>query len=296
VLQVTPAGGAPLVLDGFVEQLGDGDDVLGNQPGDGVSFFFPVDRAIFLRDLTNTPLTLTLTNNAPLPLTFGEIAQTTGPIANRPGRCDSFDACRWDLGAALPTLDDVTGRKGARLSRQLNGFLGRFDGAVEKFGKAKGRKQMRIQNRAVGFLDMIERDARRGDRKGTLGVPFLPIANSAGRLEVIIRTGETSGTPSTSSLTSTTSTTSTSVQGSGILGRALTGTSYDGGAAICLERVTGGCIFGVHIPNCASVHLHQPITIAGLTGTFPDPNASGCGHGEVADVAGCGPDTVPPCP
>jgi hypothetical protein len=86
------------------------------------------------------------------------------------------------------------------------------------------------------------------------------------------------------------------VQGSGILGRALTGAPYDGGAAICLERVTGGCIYGVHIPNCASVHLHQPITIAGLTGTFPDPNTSGCGHGAIVDVAGCGPDTVPPCP
>lgn len=298
VLEVTPAGGTPLVLDTFIERLGGfSDNILGNEPGDGVSFFFPVERSVFLRDLTGKSLTLRLTNNGPLPMTFGEIAQTTGPIANRPGRCDTFDDCRWDLGAALPTLDDATGRKGERLSRHLNGFLGRFDGTVEKFGKAKGRKLMRFENRAVGFLDMIERDARRGDRKGTLFVPFLPIANSAGRLEVIIRTGETSGTPSTvSTTTSTSSTTSTSVQGSGILGRALTGAPYDGGAAICLERITGGCIFGVHVPNCAGVHLHQPITIAGLTGTFPDPNPSGCGHGVVVDLAGCGPDTVPPCP
>jgi hypothetical protein len=298
VLEVTPAGGTPLVLDGFVEQLGGfGDDILGNQPGDGVSFFFRVDRGLFLRDLTNAPLTLRLTNNSSLPMTFGEIGQTTGPISNRPGRCDSFDDCRWDLGAALPTLDDATGRKGARLGERLGGFLERFDGTVDKFKGAKGRKLARLENRADGFLEMIERGARRGDRKGTLGVPLLPITNSANRLQVIIKTGEKSDTGSTSSTTtSTTSTTSTSVPGGGILGRALVGASYEGGTGICLERVTGGCVFGAHVPFCAGVHLHQTITIAGLSGTFPDPNPTGCGHGLVADVAGCGPDTVPPCP
>ena len=295
VLEVTPAGGTPLVLDAFVERLGGfGDDILGNQPGDGVSFFFPVDRLVFLRDLTNTPLTLRLTNNAPLPMTFGEIAETTGPIANRPGRCDSFEDCRWDLGAALPTLDDVTGRKGERLSRRLAGHLGRFDLAMGKLGKAKGRKHVRIQKKVFATLGTIERDARSGDRKGALGVPLLPIVNSTGRLEVIIRTGETTETTASTTITSTTSTTSTSTPG--ILGRALIGTAYDGGADICLERISGGCIVGVHIPNCASVHLHQPITIVGLSGTFPDPNGTGCGHGAIADRAGCGPDTVPPCP
>ena len=94
------------------------------------------------------------------------------------------------------------------------------------------------------------------------------------------------------------STTSTTT-GTELRGRAV-GLDFDTGpftmgSILCLDLVQAGCIAGPDA--CPGDHLHQTISIEGVSGTFPDQNQAECGHGEIIVAQpGCGPDTVPDCP
>ncbi|MCW5892294.1 MAG: hypothetical protein KIT14_17370 [bacterium] len=72
-------------------------------------------------------------------------------------------------------------------------------------------------------------------------------------------------------------------------------------SALCLSRVTGGCVTPAHPPFCGYTHLHDATGVGiGIDGDgpYPDPHATigePCGFGAVVTVPGCGPDTVPPC-
>ena len=88
ILEVIPAAGSgtPIILRTFFEQYRDsGDDILGNQSGEGLQFRFEMGEATFLRNFAHgAPVAIALTNNNPFPVRVGEIAQSTGVIPRGP--------------------------------------------------------------------------------------------------------------------------------------------------------------------------------------------------------------------
>ncbi len=90
--------------------------------------------------------------------------------------------------------------------------------------------------------------------------------------------------------------------------------SCSSGRAVALDNATGTlpmatrlCLSDVGFMGCtfkgtecqeqglAALHLHREISIIGQTGTFPDPNSGGCGHGKVFGDDSCGVDFIPSC-
>lgn len=83
---VHPGGGDPLVLTEFEERYeDDGDDIIGNQPGEGVEFRFPMDEGVFLeRFCGGASLDINIVNLSPYAVVVDEVFQTTGEIAMGP--------------------------------------------------------------------------------------------------------------------------------------------------------------------------------------------------------------------
>ncbi len=85
-MELIPGQGSRVVLTNFLEQfIDDGDDVLGNQPGEGLLFRFGIDEATFFNRFTGgAPIEVAITNNNPFTVTVGEVVQSTGAIARGP--------------------------------------------------------------------------------------------------------------------------------------------------------------------------------------------------------------------
>ncbi|HZP39990.1 MAG TPA: hypothetical protein VFD84_00610 [Candidatus Binatia bacterium] len=70
------------------------------------------------------------------------------------------------------------------------------------------------------------------------------------------------------------------------------------GSAVCLDRISGGCVAKANPGFCDYTHLHAAsigITIDGTMGPFPDPQTTvgeHCGFGQVVP-ASCPADSVP---
>lgn len=296
-LEITLPAGEPIRLDDAVERVAEyGDGLIGTQPGEGLAFFFPVDRDVFFDRLVDLPLTLSVHNAGPAPMVFSDVFQTTGPTVKGPYRCETTADCLLHLDWSLPDVEDAPDRRTRRLWIKLDRLDGKIERGVQGLEGTEGRKRERRERRVANLIDGLTRVARRADRVQRLGVPLYRIEIVALSLkDAFNRPGEAPSTSTTTTSTTSTSTTTSTIAGP--FGRALVGSGYEGVNDICLSRIDGGCTYPAHEPNCAVVHLHQPITIdAGPPGPLPDPNTMGCGHGEVAIVFGCGPDDVPPCP
>lgn len=105
--------------------------------------------------------------------------------------------------------------------------------------------------------------------------------------------------PSTTSTTTVTSVTTSTIAGRAVTLLLPTG-SFGAGTALCLSRITGGCVTPAHAPFCTYEHLHAAGTTIAIdgAGAYVDPHLSvgeQCGYGGIVTVAGCGPDGVPPC-
>jgi len=85
-LEVIPATpGGPILLTTLRQTIFDINDdaILGNEPGEGVELFFPVDKQVFIDRLLDTEVDLYLINNSGMPLVVTEMAQVTGGIARQ---------------------------------------------------------------------------------------------------------------------------------------------------------------------------------------------------------------------
>lgn len=84
-MDVTPNGGQALLFDVYTEHyLELGDDILGNQPGEGLLFRFPVAPDVFSSMLVDTTLSVGITSKIPAAIIVNELAQETGPVARGP--------------------------------------------------------------------------------------------------------------------------------------------------------------------------------------------------------------------
>ncbi len=303
-LEVVPAGGAPVVLETFSEQYTEfADDVIGNQPGESISFFFPADETTFTTKLLDTTLSVTLFNDSPMPVLVGEVTQTTGAIRMGPYRpvpCDAPDACLAELGAAVPSVTGLRGRA-RRLAVQVRRLVRQLGRIVDKHERRRGtRKAKSLLARMRRLVARLERVVGRGAARGHF-------AGDAQRLTVPARgvlAFASAGGRGSSTTTTTTrpdaSTTTTLPPGRAVaIGTVLPG-GPGVGQQICLSLIAGGCVAPVHLPNCDVVHLHSAIgiTIAGVGGPFADPfHTQGveCGYGGIVTKAECGLDRIPDC-
>jgi hypothetical protein len=112
---------------------------------------------------------------------------------------------------------------------------------------------------------------------------------------------DTETTTTTTTSPPQTTTTTTLCFTAGCPGRSVTAARQLGpvpqGNAICLSQIQGGCVAGNMEPGCSGHHLHNPIAVQGQTGTIPDQDPTGCGHGLVGNHPACAgqPDSVPDC-
>ncbi|HVR75719.1 MAG TPA: hypothetical protein VMT52_15395, partial [Planctomycetota bacterium] len=84
-IDITPGGSGTIVLTGYTEQyLELGDDILGNEPGEGLLFRFPVEPGLFRTQLTDKLLDIGITNRTAEALTVLEIAVDTGLVRRGP--------------------------------------------------------------------------------------------------------------------------------------------------------------------------------------------------------------------
>lgn len=81
-----PGKGSPDYLSTFFERYcDDGDDILGNQPGEGVLLRFAIDETIFLdKYLNGAPVDIVITNNTSSAVYVGVISQSTGTVSRGP--------------------------------------------------------------------------------------------------------------------------------------------------------------------------------------------------------------------
>ena len=83
VLEVSgQSGGNLLILSNFVERVWNpaGDDILGNDHGEGISILFPVEEGVFLARFFSTKVDLTVANYSGSALRITQVAQETGAI------------------------------------------------------------------------------------------------------------------------------------------------------------------------------------------------------------------------
>lgn len=288
-LEIATPGGTPLVLDAFEEHYAEIDDgVLGNLPGEGLSLFFPVPHALFHRQLVGTPLALTLVNEAAFPIRVSDAWVTAGPSARGSFGCTTLAGCRTQLAHVLPPTD-VADRAVRRTARQLGRLGRRADALLARIEGASGKRRTRLARRLERLVGRLLSKAAAAERRGRLGTPLAALRVAADGIDETLAGGDAAGTTTTTTTLAPGPTTTTTTLPAG---RALLG---PGDAHTCLARISGGCVAGIHVPFCASVHLHQTIAVDGGA-PIGDPDAGGCGHGEVAAAAGCGPDAVPDCP
>lgn len=76
------ATGGDVVLNTFITYFTDldGNGVIGNQPGEGVTIFFPMDEETFIAQFLDTTLDITVRNNTAIAWTLKRVSQTLGDI------------------------------------------------------------------------------------------------------------------------------------------------------------------------------------------------------------------------
>jgi hypothetical protein len=88
LMEIAPAQGSGTseFLNTFFERYcDDGDDILGNKPGEGVLLRFPMDEATFLNRFSKgAPVDVIITNNTSSSVYVGVIAQATGAVSRGP--------------------------------------------------------------------------------------------------------------------------------------------------------------------------------------------------------------------